>query len=51
MWQTILSIYANWVEQNNPKLMDCDIVQHYVNDINCSSIEDLLMHIYLPIEG
>jgi AraC family transcriptional regulator len=51
MWQTILSIYANWVEQNNPKLKDCAIVQHYVNDINCMPIEDLLTHIYLPIEG
>ena len=51
MWQTILGIYANWVEQNNCKRRDCAIVQHYVNDINCTPIEDLLTHIYLPIEG
>lgn len=51
MWQTILSIYANWVEQNNCTLRDCAIVQHYVNDINCVPVEDLLTHIYLPIES
>jgi DNA gyrase inhibitor GyrI len=50
MWQTILSTYANWVEQSNRKLRNCAIVQHYVDDINCTPIEDLLTHIYLPIE-
>ena len=50
MWQTILSIYANWVEPSNHKLRDGAIVQHYVNDINSTSMEDLLTHIYLPIE-
>jgi AraC family transcriptional regulator len=51
MWQTILSIYSNWVEQNNRKLRDCAIVQHYVNDVNCTPLEELLTYIYLPIES
>ena len=50
MWQTILSIYASWTEQSSRKLRDGAIVQHYVNDINCTPIEDLLTHLYLPIE-
>jgi len=50
MWKTILNIYANWVDQNNGELRDSAIIQHYVNDINCTSIEDLLTHIYVPIK-
>jgi AraC family transcriptional regulator len=51
MWQTILSIYANWIEQSQCNLRDCAIVQHYVNDINCTPTADLLTYIYLPIES
>jgi len=46
MWQTILNIYANWSERKNGKLRDCAIVQHYVNDINCTPIDDLMTYIY-----
>ena len=51
MWQTILSIYANWCEQRDGKLRDSAIVQHYVNDISSTAIDDLITHIYLPIEN
>lgn len=50
MWQTILSIYANWREQSHCKLRDSAIVQHYVNDISCTPTEDLLTYIYVPIQ-
>lgn len=51
IWQTVLCIYTNWRQQNNGKLRDGAIVQHYVNDISCTAIDDLVTHIYLPIES
>ena len=51
MWQTILSIYTNWDDHNNGQLRDGAIVQHYVNDISCTPIDDLITHIYLPLES
>lgn len=49
MWQTILSIYANWVIPNNYELNDCSIVQHYVNDANTTPSDELLTHLYIPL--
>lgn len=51
MWQTILSIYANWVIPNNHELNDCSIVQHYLNDVNSTQADDLITHIYIPLKS
>lgn len=51
MWQTILSIYANWVIPNNYELNDCSIVQHFVNDPNTTAPEKLLTHLYIPLSS
>ncbi len=49
MWQTILSIYANWVIPNNRQLKDSAIVQHYLNSVTTTPPNELKTHIYIPI--
>jgi len=50
IWQTILSIYANWVIPNNFELKNCSIVQHYLNNVNITEPADLRTHIYIPLD-
>lgn len=50
MWQTILSIYANWADSTFGSLRDGAIVQHYVSDVSCTPTEELITHIFLPVE-
>lgn len=51
IWQTILNVYAHWLHENDYTLRDCAVIQHYVNDIQCTPVSELLTHIYVPIEN
>ena len=49
MWQTILSIYSNWIIPNGYELRDCSVIQHYLNDAMTTPADELRTHIYIPL--